>query len=209
MDDATKDLLEPYLKLLSSSDKLGRYERAFFKYYMEMHSSNKITDAFVQRCIERGGGTFVFGNVTSSQRAWLTSKDIWRKEPGNERLGLGYCFTPYQRLWLYNSAPLVAFYDTLGIRRMYSRLKPRRPHGGRNERKYVKRLTLKKGPEETTFCILEWQFKRVWKCRSGWRGHRNRNGRGQCAGGGTERRGWWCNGDWKVRSHPRLPCSLG
>ena len=37
---------------------------------------------------------------------------------------LGYCFTPYQRLWLYNGAPLVAFYDTLGIRRTYSRLKP-------------------------------------------------------------------------------------
>ena len=29
-----------------------------------------------------------------------------------------------QRLWLYNGAPLVAFYDTLGIRRTYSRLKP-------------------------------------------------------------------------------------
>ena len=39
-------------------------------------------------------------------------------------VGLGYCFTPYQRLWLYNGAPLVAFYDTLGIRRTYSRLKP-------------------------------------------------------------------------------------
>ena len=37
---------------------------------------------------------------------------------------LGYCFTPYQRLWLYNGAPLVAFYDTLGIRRTYFRLKP-------------------------------------------------------------------------------------
>ena len=37
---------------------------------------------------------------------------------------LGYCFTPYQRQWLYNGAPLVAFYDTLGIRRMYFRLKP-------------------------------------------------------------------------------------
>ena len=35
-----------------------------------------------------------------------------------------YCFTPCQRLWLYNGAPLVAFYDTLGIRRTYSRLKP-------------------------------------------------------------------------------------
>ena len=43
---------------------------------------------------------------------------------------LGYCFSPYQRLWLYNGAPLVAFYDTLGIRRTYSRLNPRRPHGG-------------------------------------------------------------------------------
>ena len=37
---------------------------------------------------------------------------------------LGYCFTPYQRLWLYNGAHLVAFCDTLGIRRTYSRLKP-------------------------------------------------------------------------------------
>ena len=37
---------------------------------------------------------------------------------------LGYCFTPYQRLWLYNGALLVAFYDTLGIRRTYSRLRP-------------------------------------------------------------------------------------
>ena len=35
-----------------------------------------------------------------------------------------YCCTPYQRLWLYNGARLVAFYDTLGIRRTYSRLKP-------------------------------------------------------------------------------------
>ena len=47
---------------------------------------------------------------------------------------LCYCFTPYQRLWLYNGAPLVAFYDTLGIRRTYSRLKPRRPQGGEEER---------------------------------------------------------------------------
>ena len=35
-----------------------------------------------------------------------------------------YCFSPYQRLWLYNAAPLVAFYDTLGIRRTSWR-----PHG--------------------------------------------------------------------------------
>ena len=40
------------------------------------------------------------------------------------RFGFGHCFTPYQRLWLYNGAPSVAFYDTLGIRRTYSRLKP-------------------------------------------------------------------------------------
>ena len=39
-------------------------------------------------------------------------------------LGLGYCLTPYQRPRLYNGAPLVAFCDTLGIRRTYSRLKP-------------------------------------------------------------------------------------
>ena len=30
-----------------------------------------------------------------------------------DKLRLGYCFTPYQRIWLYNGAPLVAFYDTL------------------------------------------------------------------------------------------------
>ena len=42
----------------------------------------------------------------------------------NLPLRLGYCFTPYLRLWLYNVAPLVAFYDTLVIRRMYSQLKP-------------------------------------------------------------------------------------
>ena len=40
------------------------------------------------------------------------------------RVRLGYCFMPYQRLWLYNGAPLVAFYDTLGIWRTYSRLEP-------------------------------------------------------------------------------------
>ena len=38
-----------------------------------------------------------------------------RRPHGGKRLG--YCFTPYQRLWLYNSAPLVAFYDTLRTRR--------------------------------------------------------------------------------------------
>ena len=47
---------------------------------------------------------------------------------------LGHCSTPYQRLWRYNGAPLVAFYDTLGIRKTYSRLKPRRPHGGADMR---------------------------------------------------------------------------
>ena len=46
---------------------------------------------------------------------------------------LGYCFTPYQRLWLYNGAALVAFYDTLGIRRTYSRLKPPASSRGWNE----------------------------------------------------------------------------
>ena len=45
-------------------------------------------------------------------------------------------FHKYRMKWksisdpIYNGAPLVAFYDTLGIRRTYSRLKHRRPHGG-------------------------------------------------------------------------------
>ena len=46
------------------------------------------------------------------------------KKDSHRKIRLGYCFTPYQRLWLYNGTPLVAFYDTLGIRRTYSRLKP-------------------------------------------------------------------------------------
>ena len=93
MDDATKDLLEPYSKLPSSSEKLGRYERVFFKYYMEMHSSDKITDAFVQRCI---------------------------------REGVDY------RIWKRNFKPE-------GVADFKGYLKER----ARNERKYVKRLTLK------------------------------------------------------------------
>ena len=48
------------------------------------------------------------------------------------RVRVSYCFTPYQQLWLYNGAPLVAFYDTLGIRRTYSRLKP--PASSRGEK---------------------------------------------------------------------------
>ena len=59
---------------------------------------------------------------------------MWkRRHESPERIRFGYCFTPYQRLWLYNGAPLVAFYDTLGIRRTYFRLNPRRPHGGTRE----------------------------------------------------------------------------
>ena len=45
-----------------------------------------------------------------------------------------YCFTLYQLLWLYNGAPLVAFYGTLGTLWGYGGrildLNPRRPHGG-------------------------------------------------------------------------------
>ena len=37
---------------------------------------------------------------------------------------LGYCFTPYQRLRLYNGAHLVAFYDTLGYGGRNLGLKP-------------------------------------------------------------------------------------
>ena len=51
----------------------------------------------------------------------ITTCKTFRGEDPEVRLG--HCFTPYQRLWLYNGAPLVAFYDTLGIRRKYSRLK--------------------------------------------------------------------------------------
>ena len=53
----------------------------------------------------------IFRRCPSVRRHWFNTR-------------LGYCFTPYQLLWLYNGAPLVAFYDTLGIRRTYSRLKP-------------------------------------------------------------------------------------
>ena len=52
---------------------------------------------------------------------------------------LGYCFTPYQRLWLYNGAPLVAFYDTLGIRRTSSRLKPPASSRGEERQEEIRR----------------------------------------------------------------------
>ena len=58
------------------------------------------------------------------------------------RVRLDYCFTPYQRLWLYNGAPLVAFYDTLGIRRTYSRLKlPASSRGGGGGRLVLRDIT--------------------------------------------------------------------
>ena len=65
---------------------------------------------------ENGSDTCTIRSVTSElqrERVFFFS-----------RLRLSYCFTPYQRLWLYNGAPLVAFYDTLGIQSTYSRLKP-------------------------------------------------------------------------------------
>ena len=63
------------------------------------------------------------------KRAPCRSLDGHVKEPYEKSMAfgaqpLGYCFTLYQRLWLYNGATLVAFYDTLGIQRTYSRLKP-------------------------------------------------------------------------------------
>ena len=66
---------------------------------------------------------FVSPPVACFLRPFFSQKFNQRK------VRLGYYFTPYRRLWLYNGAPLVAFYDTLGIRRMFSRLKPRRPNG--------------------------------------------------------------------------------
>ena len=39
--------------------------------------------------------------------------------------------------WFRHTAPLVAFYDTLGIRKTYSRLKPPAPSRGRNALKHV------------------------------------------------------------------------
>ena len=74
-------------------------------------------------------------------RQKLHRRDLGAKKQAEEisvnqeneiKVMLGYCFTPYQRLWLYNGARLVAFYDTLGIRRMYSRLKPPASSRGRN-----------------------------------------------------------------------------
>ena len=75
--------------------------------------------------------TFVpAGNFRINEFSGLLNRQILDISELLINVRLGYCFTPYQRLWLYNGAPLVAFYDTLGIRRTYSRLKPRRPHGG-------------------------------------------------------------------------------
>ena len=58
-----------------------------------------------------------------------------RESCGRKEVRLGFCSTPYQRLWLYNGALLVAFFDTLGIRRTYSRLKPPAPSRGQKRSK--------------------------------------------------------------------------
>ena len=75
---------------------------------------------------------------------------------------LGYCFTPYQRLWLYNGATLVAFYDTLGIRRTYSRLKP--PASPRGLCTYLDTLSEVEQNPSTIKSYGQLQFLMVW-CR--------------------------------------------
>ena len=67
-------------------------------------------------CLRDGAITYCYRRRKNLY--FIVATKIW-----NKMVRLGYRFTPYQRLWLYNSAPLVAFYDTLGIRRTYSRLK--------------------------------------------------------------------------------------
>ena len=67
---------------------------------------------------------------------------------------LGYCFTPYQPGWLYNGDPLVAFYDLLGIRRTYSPLKPRRPHGGLMYVPYSNIPNIRNHTEQTTCRLM-------------------------------------------------------
>ena len=74
---------------------------------------------------------------------------------------LGYCFTPYPRLWLYNGAPLVVFYDTLGIRRTYSRLKP--PASSRGTNKQTELLWKNEWVVVSNFDLIpqtaeEWRF---------------------------------------------------
>ena len=76
------------------------------------------------------------------------------------QIRLGYCFTPYQRLWLYNGAPLVAFYDTLGIRRTYFQLKP--PASSRGI--YVRRemLELVSSHKSGLLILDDWCFLRYF-----------------------------------------------
>ena len=111
MEEETKELLEPYLKLPSSTDKLGKYQRAFFKYYMETHPSDKITDAFAQRCIKEG-----------------VDLHIWSQH-----------FKPE------------------GVADFENYLKER----ARNERKYAKRVNLKKDKKKTSHCFPRWQPERI------------------------------------------------
>ena len=74
---------------------------------------------------------------------------------------LGYCFTSYQRLWLYNGAPLVAFYDTQGIRRTYSRLKP--PASPRGSKLLFEPICYHKLKYPNSYtCILSNIFLFIW-----------------------------------------------
>ena len=67
--------------------------------------------------------------LTRSNPAWDLGL-YGSKMAAIENVRLGYCFTPYQRPGLYNGAPLVAFYDTLGIRRIIFDLNPSVLTGG-------------------------------------------------------------------------------
>ena len=108
---------------------------------------NRSRNGQLSRCM---GTSFSVTAILSNTQCQLISLSLslfhasllfcvkWCASPGLHGSYAPDCFTPYQRHWLYNGAPLVAFYDTLGIRRTYSRLKlPASSRGTINERVWV------------------------------------------------------------------------
>ena len=83
---------------------------------------------------------------------------------------LGYCFTPYQRLRLYNGAPFGRLLRHSGIRRTYSRLKPpASPRGDNGVGQGTCSVTLVfTGPMQATpmtqFLQTHWESVNIVQC---------------------------------------------
>ena len=78
-----------------------------------------------------GPSSVILSQTKSFKKLISDAQKYLNKLKPKGMIRLGYCFTLYQRLWLYNGTHLVAFYDTLlspwGRRGFKSRIRPPYP----------------------------------------------------------------------------------